>query len=297
MQKLKVLVTGGGLLGQFINIEFNSHFDLLTTYHTTSGNCSQFASCQLDITDENAVSKIFNSFRPDVVVHTAAISNPASALKLPAKKVFAVNVLATEFLAKLCKTSGAKLLYLSTDLVYAGYRGSFLSEDAKIAPISLYAETKFMGEQKIKSVFENFIILRTALMYGISHTARVNHFHEMYHKLSNGELVSLFPDQYRTPLALFDAARILRQLTSSNIAGQIINFGGVERVSRYELGEALCDAAGFNKNLLQKISMEDLKDYPSVADVSMNTEKLIAYGLIPLTIEKSIQHILKELRK
>jgi dTDP-4-dehydrorhamnose reductase len=56
-------------------------------------------------------------------------------------------------------------------------------------------------------------------------------------------------------------------------AEEIINFGGNERVSRYEFGESLCDAAGFDKNLLVKITMDDVPDMPKVEDVSMSNEK------------------------
>ncbi|MCK7523235.1 MAG: sugar nucleotide-binding protein [Ignavibacteriales bacterium] len=54
-------------------------------------------------------------------------------------------------MAELCEKFNSKLIYTSTDLVYAGYRGSMLKEDAKLIPVSLYAETKLMGEIKIQA--------------------------------------------------------------------------------------------------------------------------------------------------
>jgi len=295
MSSLKVLITGGsGLLGQFLNKELSEHFDVLTTFNGHIGTCDKYNSAKIDLTNFDLLTQLFESFNPNVVVHAAAISNPTAAMSLPAKKVFNVNVIATERLAQLCERHSAKLIYLSTDLVYAGYRGSMLKEDAKVIPVSLYAETKLLGEIKIKNTFDNYLILRTALLYGFSGTAQTNHFHEMYSKLKKAIPVSLFIDQYRTPLALHDAARMIRGMIQKDLKTETLNFGGRERVSRFELGEILCSAASLNKNLLQKISLNDLQNYPAVADVSLNTDKLQSYGIQPQSIEESIPFMLKE---
>ena len=184
---------------------------------------------QVDICDYEKLSSIFDSFKPDVVIHTASISTPQKATALSPKTVYETNVKATEKIAQYCSLHGAKLIYTSTDLVYAGDRGSLLKEDAKLIPISLYAETKLMGEEKIKSTFENYIILRTALMYGFGLNGVKSFFHEMYEKLEEGEKVKVFYDQFRSPLSVLEAARIINFLCESDIKSEIINFGGAER--------------------------------------------------------------------
>src|SRR3989339_156999 len=291
---MKIFITGGsGLLGQYLNLELNRKHDILTQYQTNIGNCKDFNSVQVSITDQTKLTEIFNSFKPDVVVHTAAVSNPEKADKLSADVVYNINVNATKNLAELCAKNNSKLIYLSTDLVYAGYRGSMLKEDAKLIPISLYAETKLMGEVKIQQITDNYVILRTALLYGLSSTHATNHFQEMYEKLKSGISVPLFIDQYRTPLALHDAARIIREIIQKDLNNETLNFGGLERVSRFELGEILCDIAKLDKNLVKRISLIDLPNYPAVADVSMNTDKLQAYGIKQQTIEEAILAMLK----
>ena len=295
MSSLKVLITGGsGLLGQFLNKELAEHFDILTIFNAHKGNCEKFNSAKIDLTNFDLLTQLFESFNPNVVVHAAAISNPNAAMQLPTKDVYSINVKVTEHLAKLCAKHSAKLIYLSTDLVYAGYRGFMLNEDAKLIPVSLYAETKLLGEIKIKNIFDNYLILRTALLYGLSSTHAVNHFQEMYEKLKSGISIPLFIDQYRTPLALHDAARFIREIIQKNFKTETLNFGGLERASRFELGETLCRVANLDKNLLDKISLNDLPNYPAVADVSMNTDRLQSYGIKQQTIEEAVTFILKK---
>ena len=290
---MKILITGGsGLLGQYLNTELSKNNDILTLYNKNIGNCIDFKSVKADITKTHRLEKIFENFLPDIVIHAASISNPQDAGKLNPKIVYAVNVTATKQIAELCEKYKAKLIYTSTDLVYAGYRGSMLKEDAKLIPISIYAETKLMGEVKIQETFDNYLILRMALLYGFGLSHSKNHFSQMHEDLTNHKKVKLFYDQFRTPLSLIEAAKIISSLCKGDIKNEIINTGGRERLSRVELGEILCDNAGFDKSLIEKISMNEFKDLPMVADVSMNTEKLQSYGIKLKSVDESIKEIL-----
>jgi len=289
----KILVTGGsGLLGQYLNIEANSFFELLTLFKSNVGNCNRFNNVNSDINNFGLIKEIFASFEPDVVIHTAAITNPIPQLGQSSKEIYATNVNATKNIAKLCQKFNAKLIYTSTDLVYAGYRGSMLTEDAKLIPASLYAETKLIAEMKIKETLENYLILRTALLYGFGLSHSRSHFHNMNDELKNNKPVKLFTDQYRTPIELSETARIIIQLAQMDLVNETINLGGSERVSRFELGEILCSVAGYNKSFLQKITLDDIPKVPKVEDVSLNTDKLQSLGISINTIEENISKLI-----
>jgi dTDP-4-dehydrorhamnose reductase len=290
---MKIIITGGsGLLGQYLSTEFSKSNEVISLYCKTFLSSDKFNSKKIDIRSHKLLNDLFESFRPDIVIHAAAISNPLVSPNLEIKGVYDINVTSTKRIAELCERYSARLIYTSTDLVYAGYRGSMLKEDSKLIPISLYAETKLMGEIKIQESFENYIILRIALLYGFGLGNRKSHFHEIYENLKAGKTVRLFYDQYRTPVSLSEAARIIRELCNQNIINDIINVGGKERVNRVEIGEILCGIGGFDKKLIQKISMNEIPGYPAVEDVSLNTGKLQSYGIKQKTIGESIKEIL-----
>lgn len=291
---MKILITGGsGFLGQYLNLELSKNHEILTLYNQSSRNCKDFNSLQSDIRDAEKLNQIFNSFKPNVVVHTAAISTPQKADSMHHKAVYEINVTATENLAKLCKQYESKLIYTSTDLVYAGYRGSLLKEDAKLIPISLYAETKLMGEEKIKFVFDDYIILRTALMFGFGLNDALCFFHQMFENLKAGKNVKLFYDQFRSPLSALEAARIINFLCESSIKKEIINFGGSERLSRYDLGLLLCEITELDKKLIDRTSIYDNPDFPHIADVSMNVDKLKSFGINLYSVYDALLEIMK----
>ena len=290
----KFLLTGGsGLLGQYLNIEAAKENDILTLYNNNVGNCDEFKSTKADITNFNLMEEIFSTFKPNVVIHTAAVTNPIPLPRQNPKDVYNVNVNAIKNIADLCNQFDTKLIYISTDLVYAGYRGSMLKEDAKLIPVSLYAETKLMGEMKVKETLENYLILRTALLYGFGLNHSRCHFHKMNEELKNDKPVKLFVDQFRTPIYSQDAVEIITKIAHMDIRNETINLGGVERVSRYEMGEILCSVAGYDKSLLQKISLDDIPELPKVEDVSLNTDKLQSLGFKQKSIEVSISKIIR----
>ena len=291
---MNILITGGsGLLGQYLNIELSKSHRIYTLYNSGEGNCINYNSSGLDIRNSEKLLELFTTFKPNIVIHAAAVSNPLIANSLDPKLVYSTNVTATKNIAELCDKFPAKLVYISTDLVYAGYRGPMLKEDAKLIPVSLYAETKLMGEVKIQETFNNFLILRCALLYGIGIGNKRNHFQQMYESLKAGNPVKLFSDQYRTPLSFLEAARIIIKLCDKNVKTEVVNVGGKERVSRVEMGEILCSITGFDNNLIQKISMNDIPDYPAVEDVSLDTSKLKSYGIKQKSIGGSVEEILE----
>jgi len=290
---MKILITGGsGLLGQYLNIELSKENEILTQYNLHEGNCKNYNSVKVDLNEKERFERVFKNFLPEVVIHTAAFTSPILPPSVEPRYVFQTNVTTTQNIAELCKGANAKLIYTSTDLVYAGYRCSMLNEDAKLIPVSLYAETKLMAEIKINEIFDNYLILRMSLMFGFGLNHSTCHFHQMYNNLKQGERVKLFSDQFRTPISLFEAARIINQLCQLNLKKETINVGSKERVSRVELGEMLCSAAEIDKSLIEKVTMDSIPDLAKVEDVSLNTDKLQSYGVKLKSIKESIKEIL-----
>ena len=246
----KVLITGGsGLLGQHLNLTLSKNCKILTTYNNNLNNCGEFNSEKIDLLNEKELKILFQEFKPEIVIHAAAITNPVPSKNQSAKDYFDLNVTATKNISSLCESFHSKLIYISTDLVYAGYRGSFLKEDAKLIPASLYAETKLVGESKVKEFTDNYLILRTALLYGFGLNHSQCHFHIIYNELRNNKPVKLLTEQSKNALCITVLSGVKLDLAEMELKGKIINLGGIERVSRFELGEMLCSIAGFDKDL------------------------------------------------
>ncbi len=286
---MKILITGGsGLFGQYLNLFLSKKHDILTIYNNNIGNCHLFNSRKVNITNQADLIKVFRYFKPEIVVHTAAITSTFLDGKYSLNEYFKSNVLATEHTVKLSNQNKSRIIYISTDLVYDGNRGSYLSENSKLNPLSPYAESKLIGEEKVKEFSENYLILRLALLIGFGLSHSVSHFQIIFENLSNNKPVKLFTDQFRTPISLIEASKALEKIIELNISNGIYNLGGNERISRYELGRKLVEMMKFDEGLLIPVSQNQSINLAKVYDVSLNTDKLKNYGIKIKSIEEMI---------
>lgn len=140
---MKVLLTGGsGLLGSHI---LKLDKTLIAPDHW-----------YMDITKPSSISAVLNRYKPDVVLHLAAETNPPAHEKDPIPGI-RVNILGTAYLALACHKRGIRLVYTSTDYVYTGSGPH--TEDEPVKPPSKFVWSKLGGECAV-AMLENFLILR-----------------------------------------------------------------------------------------------------------------------------------------
>lgn len=290
---MKILISGGsGLLGTILNNILSEDNDILTLYNRHKGNCVRFRNAKCELTDFELLKEIFENFKPDIVVHLAGITSPEISDSMLYAEVQKINAEATKFISELCEKNSSRLIFASTDLVYDSNGNGMLHEYAKINPLSNYALTKYEAENGIKKISDNYIILRLSLQMGFGFPYVNCFFQNMYNKFRNHEKVNLFFDQYRTPISAIHTAEIISFFCNNDIKNLTVNCGGAERISRVGLGELLCDIAGFDKNLINPISLSDVKSVKPVKDVSLSSDLLKSFGLKIPTPEESIIRIL-----
>lgn len=272
---MKILITGGsGLLGQYLNIELNKNHSILTLFNQNVGNTALFNSLKIDLTDFTAIKKIINDFHPDIIIHTAAITSVDQAASMPKNGLEKINIKVPEFIAQLCSENKSKLIFTSTDLVYDGSEMGKKGEEYKLNPVSHYAESKLHAEECIQKYADEYLILRTSLMFGFALNHSRNHFTDTISALRQSKTVTLFDDQFRSQLSLKEASKIISELVHFVNKKEIVNFGGNERISRYVLIKKYSEYAGLNSDLIKPTKLRDSKIQAKVFDVSMHITKL-----------------------
>lgn len=113
----------------------------------------------LDLADELAVAQAVRQVRPSVIFHSAAMAGHEACEANPAEAML-VNATATASLAQAASTVGALMIYISTDAVFDGLRGSYTETD-ETNPFSIYGESKLAGEEAVRAATSQHLILRT----------------------------------------------------------------------------------------------------------------------------------------
>ncbi len=229
--------------------------------------CPGVQTTRLDLADFDALWHAVRAFRPTHIIHAAAMSAVGECLTRPLD-ADRVNAQATAILAAAADACGTRLVFTSTDMVFDGTSPPYRETDAP-RPLSRYGWTKVVAEPALAGP-PRALIVRSHLLYGLPKIPRAATFSNQLAALRNGEPLRLFTDEFRTPLWLADAARMLIALARSGRTG-LIHVSGPERLSRYDLIARCADLLGLPKANLVPISrLSILSPEPRPADLSLD---------------------------
>jgi dTDP-4-dehydrorhamnose reductase len=269
---MRILLTGSsGQLGGYMVAEAaRDELDIAAWSGTQSGMQNGIALRAVDLTRVDQVAAAFREAGPSAVVHAAALSSVADCLKDP-QRARAINVEGTRLLGELCARAGVRFVYVSTDLVFDGEKGSYTETDST-APLSVYGRTKADAE-RIALELPNTAVVRVSLLYGPSLISRPSFFDQQLAAIRGGDPVRLFEDEWRSPLDLKTAASALISLARSDYTG-LLHIGGPERLSRFEMGQRIARCVGCDPSALvaTKRSMAPFPE-PRPRDCSLDSSR------------------------
>lgn len=250
---MKILVTGAsGLLGsRLVELAIMRGHEVCSIYHAHP--VTRGSARGLDLADQNEVRRCLTEEGPEVVIHSATITDVDFCEKNPELAV-GVNGSATGSLAMACSDARSHLVYISTDYVFDGKRGLYKESDEP-KPINVYGQSKLAGEQRVLQSSADFCVARTSVLYGWGRGHRPNFATWLHENLSANRKVTVVTDQYASPTLNTNLARMLIEVAERRIHG-ILHLAGNTRISRYEFAVMLAKHFGFNENLLTPVKAD-----------------------------------------
>ncbi len=249
-----------------------------------------------DLREIGAATKLIAEVRPSTVIHAAALTD-ANACERDTAAATLANELATRHLVESVDSHApdARFIYFSTDLVYPGTR-AFSTETDPTGPLMHYGRTKLAGERIVAARRGPSAILRCALLYGPPSPHKSGATGWMRASIERGEPLTLFADEYRTPVHVLDVIATLEELVTRDVAPDarmLLNLGGSERLSRLAMGETLARSLSRSAGCLRTARLADSTlPAPRPADVSMDTTRLAALlGRPLLSFQDGVKHL------
>lgn len=233
----------------------------------------------VDLLDADALAAIVRTTRPEYIIHSAAMTVVGACFERPLEAE-RMNVGVTRTLVELAAEAGARIVFVSTDLVFDGARGGY-DETSEAQPATVYGKTKLAAEAAVLA-YSRGVALRLPLMYGLPASSRTTTFMTQIAAMQSGAPLKLFREEFRSPIWLEDAASAIELVGTSDFAG-ILHAGGPERLSRLEMGRITAAGLGLSDANIVEISQRDLPASEArPADVSIRSElfKLI-FGTQP----------------
>lgn len=258
----RILITGAnGLLGQKLIHLYrkNPNVALLAT---AIGSCrintsEGYEYCEIDITNRKQVFDVFDEFKPETVINTAAMTN-VDACETEPDKCRMINVTAVEYLTQACVTHNSHFIHLSTDFVFDGLDGPYSEED-KPNPLSFYAQSKLDSENiVVNSGLKKWAIARTIIIYGlVDDMSRSNVVLWAKGALEKGQPINVVNDQFRSPTLAEDLALGCALIEEKEATG-IYHLSGPETHSIIDFVYMVADFYKLDKSLINPVSTETL---------------------------------------
>jgi len=297
-----VLVTGSnGLLGQKITsaILLGKQFNLVATskgenrFKITQG----YVYAEMDILDPANVREVLGLYKPDAIIHTAALTN-VDKCETEKELAHALNVEAVKTLITICEEYAIQLVHLSTDFIFDGLNGPYLESDAP-NPLSYYGKTKLAAEELIKKASCKWAILRTIIVYGIiSDERRSNIVLWAKGALEKGTPVNVVNDQWRMPTLAEDLADACLLVIEKDAHG-VFNISGKDMMSISELVFKVADFWNLKKELITEISAASLNQQaPRPVKTGFILDKAIhELGYAPRSFEQGLALLDEQLKE
>ena len=168
----------------------------------------------VDITSQESVRTLMVTLKPEVVVNVAAYTD-VDGCETKRELAYAVNGDGVGNLARVTADIGAKLVHISTDYVFDGSKGSPYREDDPTGPLSVYGQSKLLGEQNAR-LNPDHLIIRTQWLYGLHGK---NFVETMLTLAAERTVLSVVDDQIGSPTWTVDLALAIRALLATDCRG------------------------------------------------------------------------------
>lgn len=276
----RLLVTGAsGFMGSRVVDFYRGKYEICAPGHG-----------ELDITDEAGVVAKFRDWRPDYVVHCAAISDIGRCDREP-ERSWDINVEASVSIAKAAGLVGAKCLLCSSDQVYAGstVRGPH-RETEEVKPGNLYGREKLTAEVRCLEANPDSVLLRLSWMYDrrtLNPGEHSDFLRTLLAKLETSETLRYAVNDYR---GITDVNQVAENLEAAfGLEGGVYNFGAPGRAAMYDMVHSLFERLGWDTGRL----VEDGADSASAPrDLTMSQEKLNRWGIFFTDTEERLESLL-----
>lgn len=230
---MQTLITGGaGLLGRHLIRLAPAMFTLTATQRTTS--VIGAPAVTIDLTNASAIAHLFDTVRPELVIHTAYTMNQGADI-----------VAATRNIAVACQATGATLIHLSTDALFDGLRAPYQESDSP-SPITQYGRWKAEAEEMVQQLVPSAVIIRTSLLTQFAPLDPRSAW--VATALRQRDPITLFVDELRCPITPHDLAMQIWELAQLPMTQRegVWHLVGPEALSRYALGVLIATHEGLD---------------------------------------------------
>lgn len=210
----------------------------------------------MDVTQRASVKEVILATKPDVIVNCAGFVKVDDA-ETQRETAWHTNVSAVEYLAEMARKLDARIVHISSDLVFDGSRAPNTETDAP-RPINYYGRTKLASENVLRTAGIDHTIFRTCVVYGAAERAKANYALAVFTSLENGQPVFAATDLLSAPTLVDDLALAIVRATERKRLG-LYHVGGPEMITRFEFANRIAEVFGLDAAMILPTTVAELR--------------------------------------
>jgi len=230
---MKLLITGArGQLGR----------EFVKTLEKTNHQVYAFSREELDITDFQKVYSTIKEIKPEIVINCVAY-NFVDKAEEEFERALQVNTVGVSNLAIACRETKAFFIHYSTDYVFDGKKEGLYTEEDPPNPLNKYALSKYLGELKVKTILEEYLIFRVSWVYG---EGKQNFLYKLTEWAKTQEYLRVACDEFSVPTSTRTIVEVTLKAVEQDLTGlyHLVNSG---YTSRFEWAREFFRLKGIKK--------------------------------------------------
>jgi dTDP-4-dehydrorhamnose reductase len=229
----------------------------------------------LDTEHEADLQQLFREHRFRAVLNTTG-NCALKSCELAPDMAYRTNVLSARHIARVARSHGARLVHLSSDLVFSGTGSGGCVETDPVDPVTVYGKTMAEGESVVRDIDPSAAILRISLPMGPSFNGHAGAIDWIGSRFRAGRPATLYFDEVRSATYCDDLNPVFRFFLGSAASG-LYHLGGPRPVTLNQIGQIVNKGGGYDPALLRGCLRHQAGPIPPRAgNVSMNSQKLVA---------------------
>jgi dTDP-4-dehydrorhamnose reductase len=270
--KPRLFVTGGsGFLAINWACAVRDSWDVILATHRHDVALVGVTAVAVELGDARSLGKELERINPDLIVHTAGLTDVDRCEADPAA-AHAANAILARVVAQAAGNRSVRLVHISTDHLFSGDR-ALVSETEPVHPLNEYARSKWLAEQRVLDACPDALVVRTNF-FGWGHATRRSFSDWLLYNLRAGQTISAFDDVYFTPVLADQVVTWIHELVSRDASG-VYNVCGDERLSKYEFALRLVAEFGLPAGLIRRASVKD-----AIGPVALDVSLLSLVGVV-----------------
>lgn len=299
MATKSVLIIGGsGFIGTHLALRLRDNYKVFATYFHHQIRIPGVTYLPFNIENRTWVKRLVYTSIPDVVIYAAG-SNDVYAAEKNNRAAERLHTVGPATMSSATDVMQPKFILLSNSYLFDGNRGNYHESDT-VLPDTQLGKAKLGGENQIRGKSLNYVIVRSPPVLGRGNGYNLSFLDKLRIRLSRRQPVDLSSEEVHNFVPIDGLMEFMERLIETGIRNKIIHYGGLTKVSTYELGRAFAERFGFDAKLVSPSKTLSKKAQitgeASIRDYSLNSSFMVEnLKLKPLLLEQGFDLIEKSL--